>query len=71
MRKEWLGQHAAGVYDFSVVREYDDVVREARQTRQRFTWPECMVSVLRKITNCPQEALVENSKAEVSCLVIR
>ena len=31
MRKEWLGQHAAGVYDFSVVREYDDVVREAKQ----------------------------------------
>ena len=30
MRKEWLGQHAAGVYDFSVVREYDDVVREAK-----------------------------------------
>ena len=26
MRKEWLGQHAAGVYDFSVVREYNDVV---------------------------------------------
>ena len=32
MRKEWLGQHEAGVYDFSVVREYDDVVREAKQT---------------------------------------
>ena len=32
MRKEWLGQHAAGVYDFSVVREYDDVVREAKQS---------------------------------------
>ena len=31
MRKEWLGQHAAGVYDFSVVREYDDVVREAKK----------------------------------------
>ena len=32
MRKEWLGQHAAGVYDFSVVREYDDVVREAKRS---------------------------------------
>ena len=31
MRKEWLGQRAAGVYDFSVVREYDDVVREAKR----------------------------------------
>ena len=31
MRKEWLGQHAAEVYDFSVVREYDDVVREAKK----------------------------------------
>ena len=31
MRKEWLGQHAAGVFDFSVVREYDDVVREAKK----------------------------------------
>ena len=33
MRKEWLGQHAAGVYDFSVVREYDDVVREAKANK--------------------------------------
>ena len=32
MRKEWLGQHAAGVYDFSIVREYDDVVREAKKS---------------------------------------
>ena len=31
MRKEWLGQHDAGVYDFSVVREYDDVVAEAKK----------------------------------------
>ena len=31
MRKEWLGQHAAGVYDFSVVTKYDDVVREAKK----------------------------------------
>ena len=30
MREEWLGQHAAGVYDFSVVREYDDIIREAK-----------------------------------------
>ena len=32
MRKEWPGQHAAGVYDFSVVREYDDVVAEAKRS---------------------------------------
>ena len=32
MRKEWLGQHAAGVYDFSIVREYDDVVSEAKKS---------------------------------------
>ena len=31
MRKEWLGQHAAGVYDFSVVSEYDDVARGAKK----------------------------------------
>lgn len=31
MRKEWLGQHEAGVYAFSVVREYDDVVAEAKK----------------------------------------
>ena len=42
-----------------------------RQTRQRFTWPEYMVSVLRKTISCLQEVLVENSKAEVSCLVTR
>ena len=33
MRKEWLGQHSAGVYDFSGVREYDDVVREAKANK--------------------------------------
>jgi hypothetical protein len=32
MHKEWLGQHAEGVYEFSVVREYDDVVAEAKKT---------------------------------------
>ena len=30
-RNEWLGQHKQGVYDFSVVREYDDVVAEAKR----------------------------------------
>ena len=28
---EWLGQHKQGVYDFSVVREYDHVVAEAKR----------------------------------------
>jgi len=31
MRSEWLGQHKQGVYDFSVIREYDDVVAEAKR----------------------------------------
>ena len=31
MRNEWLGQHKQGVYDFSIVREYDDVVAEAKR----------------------------------------
>ena len=31
MRSKWLGQHKQGVYDFSVVREYDDVVNEAKR----------------------------------------
>lgn len=31
MQKEWKGQHDAGVYDFTKVREYDDVVREAKR----------------------------------------
>eukprot|EP00435_Cladocopium_sp_Y103_P039446 s3902_g10.t1 len=31
MRTEWLGQHKQGVFDFSVVREYDDVVNEAKR----------------------------------------
>ena len=30
MRNEWLGQHKQGVYDFSIVREYDEVVAEAK-----------------------------------------
>ena len=31
MRNEWLGQHKQGVYDFSIIREYDDVVAEAKR----------------------------------------
>ena len=31
MRNEWLGQHKQGVYHFSIVREYDDVVAEAKR----------------------------------------
>ena len=31
MRNEWLGQHKQGVYDFSIVREYDEVVAEAKR----------------------------------------
>ena len=31
MRNEWLWQHKQGVYDFSIVREYDDVVAEAKR----------------------------------------
>ena len=31
MRNEWLGRHKQGVYDFSVVREYDDAVRDAKK----------------------------------------
>ena len=31
MQKEWKGQRDAGVYDFSIVRAYDDVVREAKR----------------------------------------
>ena len=42
-----------------------------RQTRLRFTWPEYMVSVLKRTINCLRGVLVENSKAEVSCLVTR
>ena len=32
MHKEWLGQRAAGVYGFSAVGEYDDVVAEAKKS---------------------------------------
>jgi len=31
MRSEWLGQHEQGVYDFPIVREYGDVVGEAKR----------------------------------------
>ena len=30
--KEWLGQHTAGVNDFSVIGEYDDVVAKAKKS---------------------------------------
>ena len=41
MRKEWLGQRVAGVYDFSVVREYDDVVAEAKKSVESSRDEEC------------------------------
>ena len=31
MRSEWLGLHEQGVYDFPIVREYGDVVGEAKR----------------------------------------
>ena len=31
MRKEWLGQHAEGVYATDDIREYDDLVRDAKR----------------------------------------
>ena len=67
MRKEWLGQHAAGVYDFSVVREYDDVVREAKKKALRCTWLGFTESALRRTTSCPRGTRVESSKGEASC----
>ena len=34
MRKEWLGLHEQGVFDFSVIREYHDVKQEALTLKQ-------------------------------------
>ena len=59
MRKEWLGQHAAGVYDFSVVREYDDVVRRQRGMALRYTWPGSMGSALKRTTSCLRKSQQE------------
>eukprot|EP00435_Cladocopium_sp_Y103_P072067 s345_g39.t1 len=56
MRTEWLGQHKQGVYDFSVVREYDDVVNEARREGKE-------VHMARVHGIC--------SKVEACCLVIK
>ena len=32
MLKEWAGHRDSGVYDFTVVREHDDIVRQAKET---------------------------------------
>ena len=38
---EWLGQHKQGVYDFSVIREYDDVVCRSKNVKEKkSTWHE-------------------------------
>lgn len=34
MQKEWKGQKDAGVYDMSAIREFDDVVREAKENKE-------------------------------------
>eukprot|EP00435_Cladocopium_sp_Y103_P040038 s2308_g10.t2 len=34
MQKEWKGQRDAGVYDFTVIREYDEVVKEAKRKKE-------------------------------------
>lgn len=33
MQKEWKGQRDSGAYDFSIVREYDEVVKEAKRNK--------------------------------------
>lgn len=34
MQKDWKGQRDAGVYDFSNVREYDDMVKEPKRMKK-------------------------------------
>ena len=66
MRNEWLGQHKQGVYDFTVVREYDDVFREANKTVRKFT---CRVHGICavKIMSGRREVQDASSREEESC----
>ena len=66
MRNEWLGQHKQGVYDFSIVREYDDVVAEAKREGKevQFTWHEFTAFVSRRTISYQRGALDESSKVE-------
>ena len=72
MRKEWLGQHAAGVYDFSVVREYDDVVREAKKNGTEVHMARIIQgSALKRTISCLKEIPAGNLKDEEYCWATR
>ena len=68
MRSEWLGQHKQGVYDFSIVREYDEAVadakREGKEVHMKFTWHEFTAFVSRRTISYQRGALDESSKVE-------
>ena len=71
MRNEWLGQHKQGVYDFSIVREYDEVVAEANEKEKKSTWHEFTAFVSRRTISYQRGALDVSSKEEAFYLEIK
>ena len=68
MLKEWKGLRDQEVFDFTMVREYDDVVAEAKKNKRKYIWPESMAYVWKRITSCPRTILVESSREEAVLL---
>ena len=71
MRNEWLGQHKQGVYDFSVIREYDDVVAEAKREGKEVHMARVHGICVEKNYQLPRGALDVNSKEEAFYLAIK
>ena len=62
MLKEWKGLRDQGVFDFSMVREYDEVVAEAKKNKKEVHMARVMEYVWRRIISYLKGTLVENSK---------
>ena len=71
MLKEWKGLRDQEVFDFSMVREYDDVVAEAKKDKKEVHMARVHGIALKRITNYLKVILVESSKEEVFCWVTK
>ena len=54
MLKEWKGLHDQGVFDFSMVREYDEVVAEAKKNRKEAHMARVHVTCVEKTYQLPE-----------------
>ena len=67
MLKEWKGLRDQGVFDFSMVREYDEVVAEAKKNKKEVHMARVHGNVWKRIISYLKGIPVANSKDGAFC----